>query len=254
MGLDLFKSKKSSSHSSPLGPAGAENVHQLRLLHNRLIQWQYANAKADAANLNMTSQTEIRPLETWGDMERRHSLAISKTTESLQSIVSRLPLIEGAEAEPQSTSFALRHALDLTTSIKSAITDISPSGDGTVPLLSELAKVVGQEKLLLEECLECLRTISKLESPYNSEEIQQADQAIVDELKQISEREVEMEDLQDHGEKDGGRGGVQGVEDLRMEKEARRAHLREQVIGEESLRERSAMKELISENRSSACW
>ncbi|KAI6704699.1 hypothetical protein NL676_007661 [Syzygium grande] len=63
------------------------------------------------------------------------------------------------------------------------------------------------------------------------EEIQQADQAIVDELKQISEREVEMEDLRDHGEKDGGRGAVQGVEDLRMKKEARRAHLREQVIG-----------------------
>ncbi|KAI6700575.1 hypothetical protein NL676_014899 [Syzygium grande] len=92
------------------------------------------------------------------------------------------------------------------------------------------------------------------ESPYSSKEIQQANQAIVDELKQISEREVEMEDLRDHGEKDGGRGGVQGVEDLRMEKEARRAHLREQVIGEESLREWSAMKELISENKSSACW
>lgn len=59
MGLDLFKSKKSSSHSSPLGPAGAENVHQLRLLHNRLIQWKYANAKADAANSNITSQTEV---------------------------------------------------------------------------------------------------------------------------------------------------------------------------------------------------
>ncbi|XP_030546277.1 QWRF motif-containing protein 3 [Rhodamnia argentea] len=203
MGLDLFKSKKTSSHASSLGPAGAENVHQLRLFHNRLIQWQYANAKADTANLKITSQTErnlvcawssltklqhsvlqkklqmmkekfqmklnlilqsqIRPLETWGDMERQHFLAISKTTESLQSIVCRLPLIEGAEVEPQSTSFALRHALDLTTSIKSAITDISPSGDGTIPLLSELAKVVGQEKLLLEECLEYLRTISTLE-------------------------------------------------------------------------------------------
>ncbi|KAF8043254.1 hypothetical protein BT93_A1562 [Corymbia citriodora subsp. variegata] len=203
MGLDLFKSKKASSHSSPLGHAGAENVHQLRLLHNRLIQWQYANAKANAANAKITSQAErnlvcacssltklqhsvlqkklqmekekfqmklnlilhsqIRPLEIWGDMERQHSLAISKTTESLQSIVCRLPLIEGAEVEPQSTSFALRHALDLTMSIKSAIADISPLGDGTVSLLSELAKMVGQEKLLLEECLEYLRTISMLE-------------------------------------------------------------------------------------------
>ncbi|XP_010069847.3 QWRF motif-containing protein 3 [Eucalyptus grandis] len=203
MGLDLFKIKKPSSHSSPLSPAGAEHVHQLRLLHNRLIQWQYVNAKANAANSKITSQAErnlacawssltklqhsvlqkklqmekekfqmklnlilysqIRPLETWGDVERQHLLAISKTTESLQSIVCRLPLIEGAEVKPRSTSFALRHALDLTTSIKSAISDISPLGDGTVSLLSELANVVGQEKLLLEECLEYLRTISTLE-------------------------------------------------------------------------------------------
>lgn len=38
--------------------------------------------------------------------------------------------------------------------------------ENTVTLLSELAEVVAQEKLLLEECLELCRTISTLEVKY----------------------------------------------------------------------------------------
>lgn len=72
MGLDLFKGKKSSSvpfssssSSSPRSGGGGgggvdgEAVHQLRLLHNRVLQWRLVNAKADAVNASKVVQAEV---------------------------------------------------------------------------------------------------------------------------------------------------------------------------------------------------
>ncbi|KAJ4849195.1 hypothetical protein Tsubulata_037080, partial [Turnera subulata] len=204
LGLDLFKGKKSSSSgSSPAGSANVESIHQLRLLHNRHLQWRYANARADVVNGNITKQVEdglvhaldslgklehsvllkklqlqkeklkmkldsilysqIKPLEAWGDMERQHLSAVSKTKECLHSVVCRVPLTEGAKVDPQSASVALRQASDLAASMKSTLTVFSPSEQKTAALISELAEVVAHEKLLLEECIELLQTISLLE-------------------------------------------------------------------------------------------
>ncbi|XWS68585.1 hypothetical protein CRYUN_Cryun04dG0103100 [Craigia yunnanensis] len=199
--MDLFKSRKSSALQVDSGDV--EGVHQLRLLHNRLRQWRYANAKADAVNKNINNQVEnymlsgwnslmklqysvlqkklklqkekleikmdflfqsqMKALESWADMERQHLSAISMTKECLLSVVCKLPLIEGAKVDAQSASLALRHAFDLTASIKLMLTAFSPGTEKTVSLLSELAEVVAQEKLLLEECLEHFRMISILE-------------------------------------------------------------------------------------------
>ncbi|KAJ4729887.1 QWRF motif-containing protein 3-like [Melia azedarach] len=200
-GLDLFKSKKNSS--SPLGSGDIETAHQLRLLHNRLLQWRYANARADAVNGKIINQVEknllcaweslkklqhsvlkkklqlqkeklqmkvdfmlksqIKPLESWGDMDRQHLSAISMTKDCLHSVVCRVPLIEGAKVDPQAASIAIRHASDIAASIKSMLASFSPSAESTVSLLSELAETVTQERLLMEECLELSRTISMLE-------------------------------------------------------------------------------------------
>jgi len=51
MGFDLFRTKKSSSTS--------EMVHPLRLLHNRLIQWRFANARAHTVNHSISLQAEV---------------------------------------------------------------------------------------------------------------------------------------------------------------------------------------------------
>lgn len=62
LGIELLKGRKSSSSSSstsPLGPGSAENVHQLRMLHNRLTQWRYSNARANAVNENVIKQAEV---------------------------------------------------------------------------------------------------------------------------------------------------------------------------------------------------
>lgn len=63
LGIELLKGRKSSSSSSstsPLGPGSAENVHQLRMLHNRLTLWRYSNARANAVNENVIKQAEVR--------------------------------------------------------------------------------------------------------------------------------------------------------------------------------------------------
>lgn len=205
IGLDLFKGKKSSSSSSstPAMSGNSESVHQIRLLHNRLMQWRYANARAVEVNGNITLQAERnlisardglkmlrnsvvqkklkldkekldmklsyilysqkKLLEAWGDMERRHVSAVSKTQQGLQTVVCRVPLTDGAMVDIQSASINLAQALDLTPSFKSTFTSFAATAESNVMLLSELAKVVSQERLLLEECLEHFRTVCTLE-------------------------------------------------------------------------------------------
>ncbi|KAM7276759.1 hypothetical protein ACFE04_018625 [Oxalis oulophora] len=200
-GFDLFKSKKSSPGTVSVGDV--ESVHRLKLLHNRQMQWRFANARAQIVIRNVTNQaqnnlvfaldsleklhhsvmlkkiqlqkeklkmkldfllrSQMNLLETWGDIDWSHSSAVSKITECLNFVICRVPLIEGAKADPHSTSIALRRASDFSLSIKSTLTDFSSSAEQSASLLSELAKVVAQEKLHLEEGFELFRTISTLE-------------------------------------------------------------------------------------------
>lgn len=50
-GTDTRKAKKVSSHQ--------EDVHSLRLLHNRYIQWRYANSRAQASMQAQQRETEV---------------------------------------------------------------------------------------------------------------------------------------------------------------------------------------------------
>ncbi|KHN22900.1 hypothetical protein glysoja_020830 [Glycine soja] len=194
MGFDLFRTKK---------PSTSEVVQQLRLLHNRLIQWQFTNARANAVNHTMSLQAEsnltyaldglaklrhsvmqkkielekeklemklsfvlhsqMKLLETWGSMERQHITAITIMKECLQSVVSKVPLFEGAKVDMQLVSIAQRHASDLAGSIKSVLCTFSPLAGKTAELLSELARVVAQEKLLLQELTDIFHSMSALE-------------------------------------------------------------------------------------------
>ncbi|KAK7290925.1 hypothetical protein RIF29_05713 [Crotalaria pallida] len=168
MGFDRFKSKK-SLFNSPSSPrfGNMEAVHQLRMLDNRLMQWRYANARAQAVNKNISYQAGMKLLKAWSGMERQHLSAITVTKESLHSVVCRVPLLEGAKVDIPSASIALRRASDLTVSITSMLTRFSPTlcseFDKTAAMLSELAKVVAQEKQLLQAFFNFFQTISVYE-------------------------------------------------------------------------------------------
>ncbi|WJX69202.1 hypothetical protein P8452_53483 [Trifolium repens] len=195
--------KSSLGLDSPVGFGNNEDVHKLRLFNNRLIQWRYANAKSQVVNANISHQAQrnliyvwdgltkfrnsvmkkkiqlakeklemkiafilyyqLKLLEAWGSMERQHVSTITATKECLLSAVCRVPLLEGAKVDVQFTSIAIRLASDLTASIKPILTSFSPAVDKTTAIVSELAKVVAQEKQLLEEFYDLLHTISVFE-------------------------------------------------------------------------------------------
>ncbi|XP_061348714.1 QWRF motif-containing protein 3-like [Gastrolobium bilobum] len=203
IGFDLFRTKKSATSSSSMGFTNSEAIHKLRLLHNQFIQWRFANARAHAVNhnislhaennliyaldgltklqhsvlqkkiqlereklemkLNFVLHSQMKLLETWGIMERQHLAAITSMKECLYTVVCKVPLLEGAKVDIQLASIAQRHASDITSSIKLVLSSFSPSADKTAELLSELAKVVAQEKLLLEEFNDLFRSICVLE-------------------------------------------------------------------------------------------
>ncbi|GAB2234647.1 hypothetical protein Droror1_Dr00003905 [Drosera rotundifolia] len=205
MGLELFKSRKSKLSRSATSGALSERecVHQRRLLQNTVVQWRYANARAEVANRNIEKKAKVRllcasdsvarlresvlqkklqfdrerlemklksmvqshidSLQRWSDMERQHLRAISITKDYLHSGVCKVPLVEGASAYLQSVSIALRHASFFMASTKSQIILFTHLSTETASLLSELAQLIITAKSLLQEFFELARFIALLE-------------------------------------------------------------------------------------------
>ncbi|KAL9670231.1 hypothetical protein QQ045_007782 [Rhodiola kirilowii] len=130
--LKYFKSKKA-------GPMAEQEYHDFRMLHNRLVQWRFTNAKAEAALASVKVQAEnklfsvwlqilkvrnmimekriwmqknqhrtklldiVNPqmglLEEWMRIEKRNFEALSKLTRKLCAISVRLPLVYGAKVK-----------------------------------------------------------------------------------------------------------------------------------------------------------
>ncbi|MED6109635.1 hypothetical protein PIB30_035524 [Stylosanthes scabra] len=202
LGFDLFRTRKSSS-SFGGNNSNSEDVHLLRLLDNRLLQWRFANAKAHVVNenvsqtvqsnlifaldgltklrnsvmqkkiqlereklkmkLNLVLRSQMKLLGTWGAMEREHMAEIAVMKECLHSVVCKVPLLEGATVDTQAAFIAQRQASDLTASINSMLTTFSLPAGKTAELVSELAEVVAQEKLLLQEFYELFHAIRILQ-------------------------------------------------------------------------------------------
>ncbi|XP_042043007.1 QWRF motif-containing protein 3-like [Salvia splendens] len=202
LGINLVKGRKSSSASSSAGPGSAENVHQLKLLHNGLARWRFSNAKSEVTNenyakhceekfqhvqvalfklqqsilqrklqlqkeklemkLNYIIQSQMKVLEVWANMERQYSSAISNTTDCLHSVVCKIPLVDGAKVEPQMAS-AMCAASNFATKINIMVAAFQPTVEKNVGVVAKLATVVIQEKQLLEECLDLFKFISTLE-------------------------------------------------------------------------------------------
>ncbi|KAJ0983657.1 hypothetical protein J5N97_011912 [Dioscorea zingiberensis] len=119
--------------------AAGEAGHHFKMAHNRLMQWRFVNARSDASRrakgavaqsvligawaalsklqtsvaqkqlqlhkeklglkINTILSYQVKLLNRWNDSDRQHAAALSTTRDSLQSVVCRLPLIEGAKVE-----------------------------------------------------------------------------------------------------------------------------------------------------------
>ncbi|OQU89517.1 hypothetical protein SORBI_3002G205600 [Sorghum bicolor] len=143
--VDARKGKKNASQ--------IENIHQVRLLHNRHLQWRFINAHAEDAlsfqkatventiynvwrntislrdSVNMKRimvqhfQQELRLynilkeqiayLEQWPTIERENSISLLGATEALKASTLRLPVTSGAKANAIALKNAVSSAVDV---------------------------------------------------------------------------------------------------------------------------------------------
>ncbi|KAG8651849.1 AUGMIN subunit 8 isoform X2 [Manihot esculenta] len=151
--VDFKKEGKGSSH--------IEDAHQIRLLYNRYLQWQFANARAEAVlhvqkvnskkmlfnvwtstldlwdsvirkrinlqqlklelKLNTILNDQIACLDDWASLERDHLNSLSGALKDLLATALRLPMIRRAKANINSLKPAICSAVDVLQAMESSI-------------------------------------------------------------------------------------------------------------------------------------
>ncbi|KAF5742095.1 hypothetical protein HS088_TW09G00136 [Tripterygium wilfordii] len=181
---DFKKGKKGASY--------IEDVHHLRVLYNRYLQWRFANAQAEAGlyvqkvnaektlynvwntilslwdsvirkrinlqqlklelKLNSVLNDQMGCLDDWGLLEREHINSLSGAVDDLEASTLRLPVTGGATANLESLKIAICSAVDVMQAMGSSICSLLSRVEGINSLVSELAVVATQEKAMLDEC------------------------------------------------------------------------------------------------------
>ncbi|PIN08237.1 hypothetical protein CDL12_19194 [Handroanthus impetiginosus] len=181
---DIKKGKKAANH--------IEDVHQLRLLYNRHLQWRYANARVDAAlqsqkvkaekllynvwrtiadlwqlimekridlqqlrlklKLRSVLDNQLTCLDEWASIESDHVNSLSLAIQDLQASTIRIPLTGGARGDVETVKAAISSAVDVMQAMGSSLCSILSRVEGMNCLVSELADITAQERAMLDEC------------------------------------------------------------------------------------------------------
>nr|AAK92646.1 Hypothetical protein [Oryza sativa Japonica Group] len=168
-----------------------EEAHRLRLLDNRQLQWRCLNAHADAAAVARSCAAEkalhsawkdistlrdnvsfkrsklqlqkqklklfgilkgqISYLEEWSDVENNHSSSMSEAIKALEASTIRLPIVCGAKADAQGVKKVVSSALTKMDTMASSMWSLLSKVEGMSSMVFELAKVVSQEQMLLDQ-------------------------------------------------------------------------------------------------------
>ncbi|XP_044496043.1 protein ENDOSPERM DEFECTIVE 1 [Mangifera indica] len=183
-GTDVRKGKKVSSLQ--------EDVQSLKLLHNHYLQWRFANAKAAASMQAQRGETEstlyfcgfkiaemydsvkrkrielgilrrtkllstvleaqMPYLEEWGALEGDYSKSLSEAIQALVNASLQLPIGGNVRADVREVGEALNSSVKLMETIILNVQSYMPKAEEVEFLMSELAKVTGGERALIEEC------------------------------------------------------------------------------------------------------
>ncbi|XP_073023871.1 QWRF motif-containing protein 2 [Primulina eburnea] len=168
------------------------DAHLLRLLYNRHLQWRSVNARTETALLVQKHNSEknlwnawitisdlrdtvtkkrhrlqllkrklklafvlkgqMTSLDDWASMDKDHSFSLLGAIEALKASTLRLPATGGATADVQSLKDAIGSAVDVVNAVISSIRSFQPMVQNINSLATELAKVTGKERALLEQC------------------------------------------------------------------------------------------------------
>ncbi|KAK0575432.1 hypothetical protein LWI29_000429 [Acer saccharum] len=186
-----------------IGENRVVDAHLLRLFYNRLLQWRFVNARADAAlsaqrlnaerslfnarittsklresvrikrtelqllrkNLKLTSilKGQMMYLEESALMDRDYSNSLLGAIEALRASTLRLPVVGGARADVQNVKEAISSAVDVMQAMASSICLLLSKAGEANSLVAELAKVSSKEHALLGQCKDLLSTIAAMQ-------------------------------------------------------------------------------------------
>ncbi|TVU11116.1 hypothetical protein EJB05_44681, partial [Eragrostis curvula] len=169
-----------------------EDVHQLRLMDNRHLQYRFLNARAEAAakaktavaekslyglaegitgmresvaekrveverlrreqRLNSVVSAQVPFLDQWCEIEGDHSSCLRGATTALQNASLRLPIIGNVRANCREIEEVLNSATQLLEPLSSCFENFLPKVGEIDDVSSSLAQVISTEKTLIEEC------------------------------------------------------------------------------------------------------
>ncbi|KAF2324282.1 hypothetical protein GH714_011642 [Hevea brasiliensis] len=178
-------------------------VHLLRILYNRLLQWRFVNARADTAlsaqrlnaerrlynacmatsklrecvkakrmelqclrqNLKLISilKGQMIYLEEFALIDQDFSRSLSGAIEALRASTLRLPIVGGARADVQNVQDAICSALDVMQAMASSVCILLSKVGEVNSLVAELANVAGKEHALLDQCKDLLSIIAAVQ-------------------------------------------------------------------------------------------
>nr|GMC92947.1 QWRF motif-containing protein 7 [Ipomoea batatas] len=182
--LKYFKQKKVS-------PVQQEEYHQFRIMHNRLLQWRFANARAMASIPNIKSAAQNKLfnvwlriwtmrkfmaekrikiqqlkheiklnrifnsqgglLKDWAKLEAKNSEAVGRVARKLSAISICLPLVDEAQADVVSVKDAIVKAEGMVGNIEELIMKMQWQVEQSCCLLTQLIPILKQEKVYFEE-------------------------------------------------------------------------------------------------------
>ncbi|PON54275.1 QWRF family [Parasponia andersonii] len=188
------------------GKAGENRIldaHVLRLLYNRLLQWRFINARADASlsaqrlnaerslynawvttaelresvrakrsELQLMRQTlklisilkgQMVYLEKWSLVDRDYTGSLSGAFEALRASTLRLPVVGGARAEVQNVKDAICSAVDVMQAMASSICLLTSKVGEVNSLVGEISNLTAKERALLGQCKSLLSTVAALQ-------------------------------------------------------------------------------------------
>ncbi|TYI28175.1 hypothetical protein ES332_A05G226200v1 [Gossypium tomentosum] len=186
-----------------IGENKAWDAHFLRLLHNRLLQWRFVNARADAAMSSQKSNAEkslcgawittsklresvrakrtelqllkqklklisilkgqMMLLDEWDVVDHDYCSSLSAATEALMASTLRLPVVAGARADVPKLKDAICSAVDVMQAISSYICSLFSKIADVNSLMGELRHISSNEIALLDHCQELVSTIAAMQ-------------------------------------------------------------------------------------------
>ncbi|KAG7635053.1 QWRF family [Arabidopsis suecica] len=173
-----------------------EDVHSLKLLHNRYLQWRFANANAQVKTQTHKTQTETMIhsfgskiselhdsvqrkrielqrllktkallaitesqtpcLEQWSAIEEEYSTSVSQTIQAFSNASLRLPLDGDIMVDSKQLGDGLVAASKIVDGITQNVGNYMPKAKEMESLLSELTRVARSERSLTENCVVAL--------------------------------------------------------------------------------------------------